>query len=162
MHIATLLERLSLKYYKVRSWFFPYNVIKVYNIPRTWTDRSEVLFHAVFTVLVDFVETEGKFAPREWLRTASDSDRFTDYRIMLDEVEKRYGPLAPEEDELRQYNAECFEAYTEILHMYAWYKEGRWKIPEEAYYDLDLEQCHTFICDKMLSRAVALRHNYWS
>lgn len=45
-------------YYETKCYFFPYNVIRVKTIKRTWTDRSEVLLHAPFQILVDFVEKE--------------------------------------------------------------------------------------------------------
>jgi hypothetical protein len=45
-------------YYTVRSWFFPYNVVRIKTLPRTWCDRVEVMYHGAFQVLVDFVEKE--------------------------------------------------------------------------------------------------------
>lgn len=45
-------------YYKVRSFFFPYNVVKIRSLRRTWVDRDQVMFHAPFQILVDFVEKE--------------------------------------------------------------------------------------------------------
>jgi hypothetical protein len=45
-------------YYTVRSWFLPYNVIKIETLPKTWQDRVETLLHANFQILVDFVEKE--------------------------------------------------------------------------------------------------------
>jgi len=47
-------------YYKIRDWFFPYNVVKVKTLPKSWCDRDELMYHAVFQILVDFVEKECK------------------------------------------------------------------------------------------------------
>jgi hypothetical protein len=45
-------------YYTLKAWVSPYNVIKIQTLKKTWTDRSEVLLHGAFQVLVDFVEKE--------------------------------------------------------------------------------------------------------
>lgn len=49
-----------LYYYEIRAIFKPYNRIKVRNCPRTWTDRDNILFHGMFSVLCDFIERENK------------------------------------------------------------------------------------------------------
>lgn len=48
-----------LSYRKWRNWlFYPSNVLKIRNVPRTWCDRDQRLFHANFTILCDFIEKE--------------------------------------------------------------------------------------------------------
>lgn len=52
-------------YHNTRIWIrdliFPNNVIKIKQLNRHWTDRNEVLFHAMFQVLCDYVEQEKPF-----------------------------------------------------------------------------------------------------
>ena len=38
-----------------------YNIIKINSLPSTWTDRDEVLLHASFQILTDFIEKEKPF-----------------------------------------------------------------------------------------------------
>jgi len=45
-------------WYPIRCWLRPYNVVRIKTLPRGWTDRTEILLHASFQVLVDFVEKE--------------------------------------------------------------------------------------------------------
>lgn len=53
-----LRQRLSDSYYEVRAFFFPYNVLRIPSLPRTWSDRDEVLLHTCFQILIDYVEKE--------------------------------------------------------------------------------------------------------
>lgn len=52
-------------YHNTRIWirdlFFPNNVIKIKQLDRRWHDRDEVLFHAMFQVLCDYIEQEKPF-----------------------------------------------------------------------------------------------------
>lgn len=52
-------------YHSTRIWirdlFFPNNVIKIKQLDRHWHDRDDVLFHAMFQVLCDFIEQEKPF-----------------------------------------------------------------------------------------------------
>lgn len=45
-------------YYPIRDYFFPHNVLRIRNTPRSWNDRSERVIHTVFSMLCDFVEKE--------------------------------------------------------------------------------------------------------
>lgn len=46
--------------------FHPYNVVKITTLPPTWTDRPEVMLHANFQILVDYVEGEEPFKVLNW------------------------------------------------------------------------------------------------
>jgi hypothetical protein len=49
-------------WYLLKCWFWhPYNVIKVRSLPPTWMDRDEVLLHANFQILCDYIEREKPF-----------------------------------------------------------------------------------------------------
>jgi len=45
----------------IRDLIFPNNVIKIEQLDRHWCDRDEVLFHAMFQVLCDYIEKEKPF-----------------------------------------------------------------------------------------------------
>lgn len=42
---------------KCRLWH-RYNVVHIHSLPPTWNDRDQVMLHAAFQVLVDFVQKE--------------------------------------------------------------------------------------------------------
>ena len=50
---------------KCRLWH-RYNVVRIKTLPPTWCDRDDVLLHAAFQILTDFVEKERPF---EWFDT---------------------------------------------------------------------------------------------
>jgi hypothetical protein len=52
------LRRNNLIYYWRCRLFHPCNVVKVKTLGPTWVDRDELLLHACFQILVDFVEGE--------------------------------------------------------------------------------------------------------
>lgn len=43
---------------KIRDLILPWNKIKIKTLSRSWTDRDEVLVHAMMQILTDFVERE--------------------------------------------------------------------------------------------------------
>ena len=45
-------------YYTKCALWHRYNVVKVRTLPPTWVDRNEILLHAMFQILTDFVEME--------------------------------------------------------------------------------------------------------
>jgi hypothetical protein len=45
---------------KCRLWH-QYNVVRIQTLPPTWNDRDEVMLHACFQCLVDFIEKENPF-----------------------------------------------------------------------------------------------------
>lgn len=40
--------------YNIKCYFFPYNVIKINTLPRTWSDEDKLLVHGMFAVLERF------------------------------------------------------------------------------------------------------------
>lgn len=148
--------------YEVRAIFKPYNVIKIQNLPRTWTDRDDVLFHAMFQIFIDYIEREHPFAP--WDKRYELKGRYTDHAEMVKFVEENYGPnrgkSAGDLDD--SYYENAYLVYTELLWIYKWYKDKKWVLDESTEYTWEIQEAHDKKCDDMLHRLVAWRHHFWT
>jgi hypothetical protein len=151
-------------YYFLYGFIHPYNVIRIQNLPRGWTDRPHTFLHAAFQVLVDYVEREHTFAP--WEKRDHLKGRYTDLAEMKEFVEREHGPAAraamTDENDLahaeRRYPLEV-----EILALYEWYKTRQWELDLEANgYCNEAERAHVRTCDAMLHRLVECRMDFWS
>jgi len=111
-------------------------------LPKTWTDRDELLFHAVFQILADFVELEQPLLG--WDDRVS--GRFTDTVKMREYIERSYGPEAEKEEYYKelspmgkvQYDREHERQYainTEMLYLYEWYMSKNYEF-NDTYYEL--------------------------
>jgi len=150
-HLSEQLEELQRKGSgKLRSLriffhdlFWPNNVLKIEALPRAWSDRDQRMFHAIFQLLVDFIELEQPFI--DW--NSQVPGRFTDVAAMRAWVEKRYNTdegraefycewLTDEERrEADTRGAQTYNIYTEILDCYEWYKNKKYELDEQALYN---------------------------
>ena len=118
-------------YYALRNRFFtkPY-IIKVDGINRyRWTDRDEVIFHATFQVLVDFIEKE--IAPNGYYQVHEKGMPFRG----LNKAEKKFYALKYFEWEINLENTtdddkdllnalkEQAETGKQLRDLYLWYTE---------------------------------------
>jgi hypothetical protein len=124
---------------------------------RGWLDRDQLLFHAAFQVLVDFIEQERPFGPgsvaeqRAWVERLATEPGAEHHR----------------------------EAYLELLDLYEWYKGKGYLLDLDAAYMAayaapladraarlaevsHLEQAHEAYCDAALRRLVELRSHLWT
>jgi hypothetical protein len=128
----------------------PNNVLKIEALPRSWSDRDHRMFHAVFQLLVDFVELEQPFI--DWQHHVK--GRSTDAAAMRAYVESRFNSpegLAEFHNEwdtdadraaMDERTKKQYHIYTEILDCYEWYKNKGYELDRGALYDLtgeDLE-----------------------
>lgn len=130
---------------------FPNNVLKLKALPRSWSDRDSRMFHAVFQLLVDFVELEQPF--RDWRKPRV--KRFTDLPAMKAWVEEHYNtPKAKEEFYCDWYSdeekaaadlqlASIYHTYHEILELYEWYKNEGYELDHQGLYEKTGEK-HVF------------------
>lgn len=165
--------------YKLRCIFKPHNVLTISNLPRTWIDRDEIMFHAIFQILVDFVELEQPFI--SWDNRVS--GRLTDIEKMRAYVDYWYGPNSPDELDLspkekereEERRAHDFQVYKEILYLYEWYKNRCFEFDDSKYLQYvtkeklityselyDIESKHELVCDVMLRRVLAIRRYLWT
>lgn len=86
-NIKSLLRNLI---YQIKCYFFPYNKLTIHALPRTWIDRDVLMFHAMFQILVDFIELEKPFTEYD-SKEYSKKGRFTDIKKMWEFYEKYYG-----------------------------------------------------------------------
>lgn len=148
--------------YEIRGFFKPYNVIKIKNLPRTWTDRDDVLFHAMFQIFNDYIELEHPFAP--WEKRSKIKGRYTNYAEMVEFVDQNYGPNREKSEYYMDddYYVKVHLVYTELLWIYKWYKDNKWDLDISTEYSWELEEAHQKKCDDMLHRLVAWRHHFWT
>jgi len=130
--------RLNDIYYKVRSWFLPFNVIKIKTLPATYQEPFDVLLHGSFQVLIDFVEQEQIPWVEAW--TGKKNLRAEDaFRTTLEEYTDDYD----EDHELFEGELESLKAQAhreaEILDLYNWWKYER-PLREKAAEDLHGER----------------------
>lgn len=137
-------RKLSNAYYGARAYFKPYNVVKCKELPATWQDRDELMLHAMFQILVDFVELEQPIKP--W--GTKDTKRFTDIALMKAEIEKRYASKEgresfyaewyTDEDRANQDKSthQTYLIQKEILYLYEWYKQKKYNLDTAALYDM--------------------------
>jgi len=128
--------RISNVWYETWCFLFPHNVVKMTNCPRTWTDRDFRMFHAMFQIIVDFVELEMPFV--DWNDKDYGKKRFTDIEKMREHIQKNYGPDADVEnmfgpgtdtdpkllDQAKSENVKAYSKNMEILYLYVWYRES--------------------------------------
>lgn len=145
-------------YYEARAVFFPYNVIKIQNLSRTWTDRPEVLFHAMFQILVDYIEIEQPYIDSKY----HIKGRCTDASAQEYLMERRYNPIYQTDEYPGPDYYECaYPAHRAICDLYKWYKSREWDI-ENLNLPWEQEQTMVALCDAKLHELVKHRHHYWS
>lgn len=130
-------SRISSVIYSVRCFFKPHNVVKCQHLSPSWHDRDTIMFHAMFQLIVDFVEFEQPF--RDW----SDKfqvERFTDRVAMRKWIEYHYNTedgfkgSTPEwfsEEQVEQARREQNSTYNinlEILYLYEWYQDEKYEL----------------------------------
>jgi hypothetical protein len=121
--------------YEIRCFFFPYNVVKVKKCPRTWTDRDSLMFHAVFQILVDFIELEQPFreygAPRIKRQTdISEMIAFNEkYHNTEYGYELNYYPGIDDADKKAcdKVTKQHYNLNREMLYLYEWYQTKKYE-----------------------------------
>ena len=127
--------------------FKPWNVIRIQKLPNEYTDRDNVMFHAIFQCLVDFVELEHDYIP--WSIRDSIKGRFTDIDVMYSYIQEMISPegLASycadwySDEEVKKQNRDTHQLYKikmEILYLYAWYKQERYLLDPDLIFHIDL------------------------
>lgn len=148
--IHSFLRRLHRSVYEVKCFFNPHNVVRISELPRTWVDRDEVMYHAIFQILVDFIELEQPLV--EW--DDKSKGRFTDSSKMRTYIEENYNPAHPEFPRLNYYhemsdeekarsdaNDEChYKKNLEMLELYEWYKAGKYDFDYAKYSEMTGEE----------------------
>jgi len=156
----------------IRCWLHPHNVITISRLPKTWVDRDKLMFHAMFQILVDFIELEQPFAPASFK-----GKRFTSKKAMVAEIKKMSSPEFIRSRIHGDVSADVrarivgevlnsVDVYTEMFKLYEWYKNKEYEY--EYRLDLDLEsriadqERHEVQCSKMLERVLAIRKHLWT
>jgi hypothetical protein len=116
---------------KCRVWH-RWNVVVCRSLPPTWNDRDQVMLHAAFQLLSDFIERE---QPEQATMSAQElADHY-------DEVyDSYYGPVDTRRSSM----------WLEIQHLYAW-----WHQRKDDYGDRKED-------DAMFHRLIDVRGNLWT
>lgn len=154
--------------HRVKCWLKPNNIVKIEALPRTWIDRDEVLFHAAFQVLVDFVELEQVFRPYN----EHAGGRFTDRVMMARFIEKNYssadpsyyypGMSASEKDKVDNRMKQQYLKMREILELYEWYKDEKYEEQDSPFGKSDYFGENTELKNNMLKRLIDVRSYLWT
>lgn len=103
--------------YKVKTFFYPYNVIKIRDMKNEWYDVDHKIFFILKQLLIDFVETEKPFIyflSNEYFNGEKCSD-IAKMQRYIDELEPDYyQPF----DEFQKHKNEL----QELLDLYKWFK----------------------------------------
>lgn len=148
--IHTLLRRLQRLTYEVKCFFNPHNVIHISELPRTWVDRDEVMYHACFQILVDFIELEQPLVGWD----DKIKGRFSDSSKMRAFIEENYNPANPDFPRLNFYNEmsdeekarsdandeQHYKKNLEMLELYEWYKAGKYDFDYAKYSEMTGEE----------------------
>jgi len=148
-------------YIPVHNFFYPHNVQKIRNCPRSWNDRSECVFHCVFSMLCDFIEREegGRNNVFEGIEN---------HREYLAEL------LAREENNNMARGEAAMlthqiERETEQLRLYDWYMGVNWNEPvgfpwseerSEEYFAA--QDVFEELCQENLLSAIKTRQGWWT
>ena len=151
-----------------------YNVITLSHLTPEWCDRDVVMMHAMFQILVDFVELEHPFT-----NDYDMTDRMTDKSVMLAKIEEMKRPEYVEThyyyegislDDKLVMNIEALNhaiRMEELFALYNWYTTKSYELPD-SYYDLPAEQMmkiedeHKNTIDRMLQRVLNIRQYLWT
>jgi hypothetical protein len=135
-------------YYKTKYVFFPRNNLKITTLPRHWMDRDEVLLHACFQILVDFVEKECQPSPYHQL-IEIDIEKEMKCYVEWDEASKTSMRTSLEKQN---------EMTREILFLYTWWK-GRKEIREKLDPMNELDSLPESQCDANLDCSEVVQRN---
>lgn len=132
------------------------------------------MFHAMFQILVDFVELEHpftndyemkkRFTNREAMRTAILKKRSPAY------IEENYfsGNCSAGEKIARMSNAiSRVMIDEEVFALYEWYKDKKYELPKEVWMScddtsLEADDANDKKIDEMLHRLLAIRKHLWT
>lgn len=100
--------------YKIKYLFFPNNVLKIKTLPRHWMDRDEVMLHACFQILCDYVEREcnNEYHALTPINIEKDMESYKEWD-------------AESQESMRKGLIEQNRITQEILDLYNWWKKRK-------------------------------------
>ena len=117
--------------YKIKNFFFPHNVVKVKTLPKSWTETDELIIHANFQILTDYVV-------KQW-----EGGKSVCFGKLFDLTEYKKNIEDHPEDEWRKQELESIVRQNkdtqEIWDLYNWWTKERPKRvdPDELYFIAD-------------------------
>lgn len=138
-------------WYWFKCWAWKrYNVVVCRDLPPTWNDRDDMLLHASFQILKDFVEQEDRASHYLGHTQRSREQLIADYHFSKDPQHFTAEQIA---DGLKWAEQRADE-WLEVAALYDWWEERR-KFDDEPddQYERD---------NDMLRRLIAVRGHLWT
>lgn len=137
--------------YHIKKVFVPWNQVRLHQIPNEYYDRDYIMFHAIFQILVDFVELEHDFVPWDIRKTCT--GRFTDINVMHNYLKHQITPEGLEtyysawdtdthKAKIKHDIEQSIKIKLEILYLYSWYKFKAYEFDSELILHVDLSHIH--------------------
>ena len=147
-------------YYWTRALFFPYNVVKIQKLNRTWSDRDYIMFHANFQILVDFIELEQPFVSYEDHkrgRLIVSPDEMRDFVNRNHDPDESYNNEQDKDfaEHAKESLVKARTEYLTLIDLYEWYTTDQYIKPMES---LD----RTDVIDDKLLQLIKLRRTLWT
>lgn len=147
--------------YKFKCFLFPHNVLKIKSLPKTFVDKDEMILHANFQILVNFVNDELKISKQTLLFNIHNE------MINMQNLGMKEERINDEIEQMKSHN----EYILEIMKLYKWWTIDRIKRENEY----PKHECHDWadqynkyikMCDdednKMLLKLIQLRGYLWT
>ena len=151
---AYLSRKISDIFYLVKDFFSPHNVIKITHLPRSWNDVDCKMFHAVFQLLVDFVELEQPF--RNW-NEPSIKRHTSILEMKLFILQNRINNLAEREHSLIG-PAEAGHGY----YYYGQSEDERWRADKEVSHKQYIESEILYLYQWYVNKKYEFDYDYYS
>jgi hypothetical protein len=143
-----LWKKYSAVEYACKKVFKPFNKLKLTQITNEYHEPDYLMFHAMFQCLVNHVELQHDYIPRELADKIGDK-RFTDVKVMREYVLSELTPEGMEcyfsdwdTPETRAHTIREIEKKAhislEILYLYEWYKQKRYEFNDDLILHVDL------------------------
>ena len=144
-------------YYSVRDFFFPWNVIKLRGLTRSWHDTDERMEHAIMQLLSDFFDGEQPFHNCEYEKNPS----IARHKELL--LERR-----------EDMDPEKYAAFETLLDILEWHRNGGLRVTGEGVFlagmtsgqsfdeSMALGKAHRDQTDEKLTFVLKHRHLLWT
>ena len=145
------LGKLSNIKYHIKCLFLPWNVVKVKTLSRYYHDKDEIMLHACFQILVDFVEKEKYF---KWVGLEKDGS------ITF--------PSWNDRKKMEPWERESLNDSCKIHWLYHWWKYERplrkdpWAIEEDLTKAWHLDMKYLKEDQSKFKLLASLRENLWT
>lgn len=154
-------RRIKGKWYELKCFFSPYNVIKINTLPKTWSDEDSLLIHSMFAILERFMSQKPEERHDYTWETVERPDGYTDEEWnKIKEPHQRFWREINEVWDWWLKREEREGALSDALSVCT--KRGRGNYNEKYKELIALEVQFEQEEEEMLIKLVKNRHNLWT